>query len=227
MTNDQPKFNLEQVNREQPLYNQKLQEIYSKIVTTGVALRQVQKWQEEGNRVVITDVVCDIYHRAHSEYFLSAKLLGDKLLVRVDTDAHVAEKKDPEGPLVNYKNRTENLAHIPYIDMITSKSSGGLDWIKFYRPNVLIKSTTSGVKLIKDIDDIKIILKENNIDCQIIVADEQQNIVPESEWISKAIEYDNTKLSPEKNSGSTIKNEYARRLQSRQVEKEYLQCDIN
>lgn len=203
-----------------------LQEVYSKITTPNIALRQVQKWQEAGDKVVVTDVVCDLYHRAHSEYFLAAKLLGDKLLVRVDTDDYVASKKDPEGPLVNYPNRVKNLAHIPYIDSITSKSTGGLDWIKFYKPDVLIKSTTSGEKLIRDIDEIKVILSENNIDCRIIVLDANCNEVEESQWLSKAIEYDLNKLSPEKNSGSTIKAEYARRLQERQVGKEFLQCEL-
>jgi bifunctional ADP-heptose synthase (sugar kinase/adenylyltransferase) len=228
MTN-QPKINIEQTSIAEPIieetmYDRNLREVYDKIKSPEVALRQVQKWQEKLLDVAITDVVVDLPTYLHKEYYLAIKSKCDKLVVRIDEDDYVKSKKGPNRPTVEYPRRVKESAHSQYVDLITSKSSGNLDWIKYYRPDIIVKSTTSGAKLIKEIEELQQIAREINLDLQIIILDESCHEVPMEQALAKAVEYDKNKFGEEKFSGSIIE----RKIQDNFVlnNQNNLTCDL-
>ncbi len=66
--------------------------------------------------------------------------LGDLLIVGVDSDAKVRERKGPNRPIVPESERIQILSHLRHVDAITIKldteKPNGL--IKLIRPDVLV-----------------------------------------------------------------------------------------
>src|SRR6266581_9342039 len=97
---------------------------YAKIVEPEAAKGLIRNWQNQNQRVVMVDAVLDIPHFAHAEYFLACANLGDRLALRVNSDAFVTSRKDHRGPIVPFQERAMHAAHYPYIDVVTSKDEG-------------------------------------------------------------------------------------------------------
>jgi len=182
---------------------------YFKIVSPNVALERIRSWQKEDKRVVMVDAVLDLPHVAHAEYFLACANLGDKLTLRVNSDAFVAKRKDPRGPIVKWEERAKHAARYPYIDLITSKDEGGWDWLQEYNPDVIIKSITSGSAVLEEIDKVKPYLI--GLRTTLIVMDEYGNIIPIEQAQQKGSEYEADKLTTQRISGSIIKDEIIKR----------------
>ena len=179
-----------------------LDQIYSKIVSPAKAIYQTRMWQAQKQKVAVIDTVFDLPTYLHKEYSLAVKNYSNKLICRIDTDEYVKTKKGENKPYINLENRQKETAHNTYIDLITTKSEGGINWIKYYRPDILVKSTTSGVKLIQEIEEIEQLSKQINLNLEIIILDENCERAERSEALSKAIEYDNTKFRKDRFSGS-------------------------
>jgi glycerol-3-phosphate cytidylyltransferase-like family protein len=193
---------------------------YDIITNPGQALRQVREWQEQGLRVAITDVVCDILHYRHFEYFEAIKQYADRLLVRADTSELVANKKDSRGSIVPLEFRLKALAHIRHVDLLTVKNRMGLEWVDVYQPDVIIKSTTSGVKVVNEIEELASLQHQP----ELILFDQDNNIVPLDKAEAEARAYDQDKYGVDKFSGSVIKQEIKDRYQNDIAE--YLTCDL-
>lgn len=121
------------------------------------------------------DAVLDLAHFTHAEYFLVCANLGDKLALRINSDRFVALRKDRRGPLVGWTERAMHAAHYPYIDLITSKDAGGWDWLLYFNPDVIVKSTTSGRAVLNEIEQQRPFLERLNT--EVVVMDEYHNIV--------------------------------------------------
>jgi glycerol-3-phosphate cytidylyltransferase-like family protein len=202
---------------EQPVQQPKTYDI---ITNPGQALRQVREWQGQGLKVAITDVVCDILHYRHFEYFEAIKQHADKLLVRVDTSELVQSKKDSRGSIVPLEYRLKALAHIRTVDLLTVKNRMGLEWVDIYKPDIVIKSTTSGVKVVKEIEELASLQHQP----ELILFDQDNNLVPLDRAEAEARAYDDNKYSGDKFSGSIIKQEIKDRFQEDIAE--YLTCDL-
>ncbi len=191
--------NVEKMPTQKPVF-----EAYDKIKNVGDTLRQVRNWQDQKQSVVVVDVVCDIAHYLHKEYFAVTKSLADKLVVRVDTDEYVKSKKGERRPYNTLEYRQKDLAHLQYIDTVTTKSDGGLKWVEIYKPDFVVKSTTSGAKLIAEIEQIEALIKQNKLLTQIIILDENCQLVDRELALDKALKYDQTKYDAGRHSGSVI-----------------------
>jgi bifunctional ADP-heptose synthase (sugar kinase/adenylyltransferase) len=209
---------------ERSALQKQLDQIYSKIVSPSRAIYQARMWQAEKQKVAVIDTVFDLPTYLHKEYSLAVKQYCDKLICRIDTDEHVKEKKGQNKPYINLENRQKETAHSPYIDLITTKSQGGTDWIKYFQPNIIVKSTTSGAKLMQEIEELELLAKNLRLDLEIIILDENCELVERSEALLKAIEYDNTKYREDRFSGSVI----AKKIQDGFVldNQSDLTCDI-
>lgn len=182
---------------------------YSKIVDINSAIKQSINWRNEGNIVVIADAVLDIPHYRHAEFLLKCAILGDKLILRVNTDEFVSMRKDPRGPIVSLEKRQKHAAHYPYVDLITTKDTGGWDWLIDYKPNYVVKSITSGINVLNEIMAIQPYL--DKAETKIIIMDEYANIIPTKKFLEEGLRYEEDKYSPDKISGSIIKKEIIRR----------------
>ena len=107
---------------------------------------RVELWKKAGLRIVLTSGTWDLFHVGHAEYFEKAKAHGDLLIVGVDSDAKVRERKGPHRPVVPEGERVRILAHVRHVDAITLKPADEKPnaLIKLVRPDVLIMSKTTG-----------------------------------------------------------------------------------
>ena len=91
-------------------------------------------------RVVFTNGCFDILHRGHVTYLEQARLLGDALVVGVNTDASVARLKGPGRPLMREGERALILAALSSVTAVTlfDEDTPG-ELIAALRPDVLVK----------------------------------------------------------------------------------------
>jgi len=93
-----------------------------------------------GLKIVLTQGTWDLVHIGHARYFKEAKEHGDVLVVGVDSDAKVRERKGPERPIVPQDERVEMVTHMKYVDVAVIKEIHHPKWhlIKIVRPDILI-----------------------------------------------------------------------------------------
>ena len=82
----------------------------------------------------------DILHKGHIDLLRFAKSRGSFLLVAVDTDIRVSEKKGPDRPVNNLENRVEVLKSIRYINEVKSFGSDEelTAIIKDFLPDIMV-----------------------------------------------------------------------------------------
>jgi cytidyltransferase-like protein len=191
---------------------------YHKIVSTAIAIAMCSEWRAKGETVAVSDGCYDILHYKHAEYIAAIANQVDHLVIRVVENT----KKDPRGSVIPFSERLKMLAHLHPVDAVTGmQEDSGLDWIEEFKPDKVFKSTTSGVNVMNEIDQVMNLKHQ----AEIIVLDEDCNFVPLSEAAAKGQQYDDTKFDPNRSSGSTHK----RTIQNRQIEdlQPYLQCDLS
>jgi rfaE bifunctional protein nucleotidyltransferase chain/domain len=93
-----------------------------------------------GLRVVLTQGTYDMVHIGHARYFEEAKKHGDILVIGVDSDEKVRDRKGPERPVVPQEERLEMVAHLRPVDVVVLKELNHPKWhlIKTVKPDVLI-----------------------------------------------------------------------------------------
>jgi len=103
-----------------------------------VSLRS--KWKREQKKVVFTNGVFDILHRGHVEYLSSARLLGDILIVGVNSDASVKRIKGPLRPIVMEGDRAFIISRIACVDAVCLfDEDTPLNLISAVVPDILVK----------------------------------------------------------------------------------------
>jgi D-glycero-beta-D-manno-heptose 1-phosphate adenylyltransferase len=93
-----------------------------------------------GQRIVLTSGSFDLIHLGHVKYLAKAKELGDVLVVGVDSDRKIRDRKGEDRPLVPQQERLEMLAHQRPVDLIYLKVDEDERWalIKAVEPDVLV-----------------------------------------------------------------------------------------
>ncbi|HET7098738.1 MAG TPA: hypothetical protein VFI61_00655 [Patescibacteria group bacterium] len=188
---------------------------YKKIVGIKEAQKLAQLWRKQGLRLVATSGVFDIATFKHPEYLQAASNLGDKLIVRLDSDLHIQKNKNPQGSVIPWRMRSKHLAHYPYVDLIVP-NPGGVDWIEKLMPDVSVFSITSSSEIGRKIEIMQPYF--NKISTEVVVMDELFNLVPKKLIKTKALKYEKSKLNKKHISGTLIKEEIVRRaLQRRKI----------
>ncbi len=91
-------------------------------------------------RVVFTNGCFDILHVGHARYLRDAKMLGDVLVVGVNTDSSVKRLKGPERPIQNENDRAELLASLACVDFVTLfDEDTPRELIEKIAPDILVK----------------------------------------------------------------------------------------
>lgn len=82
----------------------------------------------------------DILHRGHLELLNYAKSLGDFLMVGIDTDERVSEKKGPTRPIHKQEDRKFFLENLKAVDEVRLFSSDDEleNLVKSYKPDIMI-----------------------------------------------------------------------------------------
>jgi len=93
-----------------------------------------------GLKLVLTSGVWDLFHIGHSRYLEEAKKRGNVLIVGVDSDEKVRNRKGPHRPVVGENERMEILCHCRHVDIVCLKHHSDPKWhfVKTVQPDVLI-----------------------------------------------------------------------------------------
>ena len=93
-----------------------------------------------GNRVVFTNGVFDLLHPGHVRYLQDARVLGDALLVGLNSDRSVRANKGLSRPLNGQDERAEVLLALACVDGVTIfDEDTPYDIIAAVQPDVLVK----------------------------------------------------------------------------------------
>ena len=100
-----------------------------------------------GMEIILTSGTFDLFHMGHGRYLEKAKQSAknfDKaiLVVGIDSDERVRDRKGPDRPIVSEHERIETICHSRYVDLVTLKKIDDQKWelIKIVSPDILIIS---------------------------------------------------------------------------------------
>jgi D-beta-D-heptose 7-phosphate kinase/D-beta-D-heptose 1-phosphate adenosyltransferase len=116
----------------------------------------IKKCRKEELKIVLTQGTFDMVHIGHARYFEAAKKHGNILIVGVDSDEKVRNRKGPDRPVVPEDERMEMLTHIRSVDVVVLKDANNPKWalIKMVKPDVLIATkATYTQEQVKQLED--------------------------------------------------------------------------
>ena len=107
---------------------------------SDVLIKKVEACRELGQSIVMTSGSFDLTHIGHARYLELAKKYGDILVVGVDSDEKIRQRKGDTRPIVPDTERMELLAHLKPVDLVTIKHADEPKWelIKRITPDTLI-----------------------------------------------------------------------------------------
>ena len=123
------------------LYETEIKKKYcSKIVTLSTATDIVKTWKILGERVVFTNGCYDLLHLGHIYSFRTAKNMGDKLVVGVNSDTSIKRIKGEKRPINTLEERITTLSFLDMIDMIiVFEEETAINIIKELSPDIYAK----------------------------------------------------------------------------------------
>ncbi|HEX7018201.1 MAG TPA: adenylyltransferase/cytidyltransferase family protein [Patescibacteria group bacterium] len=110
------------------------------ILEAAAVVPFVEKYRQQGKKIVLTQGSFDLVHIGHARYCREAKKHGDILIVGVDSDEKVRTRKGPDRPVVPEDERLEMLTYLSAVDHVVLKELNAPKYnlIKLIRPDVLI-----------------------------------------------------------------------------------------
>ncbi|MEQ1756822.1 MAG: D-glycero-beta-D-manno-heptose 1-phosphate adenylyltransferase [Vicinamibacterales bacterium] len=95
---------------------------------------------EHGQIIVFTNGVFDLLHPGHVRYLREARMLGDRLVVGVNSDRSVKAIKGPSRPVTPEAERAEILLSLDSVDaVVIFDEVTPLALITLLQPDVLVK----------------------------------------------------------------------------------------
>lgn len=122
--------------------NNSMQADYTqKVMKLENLVEQVSVLQKRNRKIVFTNGCFDILHAGHIQYLNEAKMLGDFLIVAVNTDQSVKRlNKGEERPVNQEQDRALQLAALQMVDaVILFKEDTPTEVIRQIKPDVLVK----------------------------------------------------------------------------------------
>lgn len=119
-----------------------MEKVTDKIQNLEPAKALVSKWRKEGGKVVFTNGCFDILHFGHVDYLQKARLLGDKLVVGLNTDESVSRFKGINRPIQDQDSRAMILASLQFVDLVVLfDEDTPLQLISALLPDVIVKGS--------------------------------------------------------------------------------------
>ena len=99
----------------------------------------VDRLKADGKKIVFTNGCFDIVHIGHIRYLKKARVLGDVLVIGLNSDKSVSMIK-PERPINPQNYRAEILSSLEMVDYVTLfDEETPYELIKFIKPDILVK----------------------------------------------------------------------------------------
>lgn len=133
-----------------PIHRTELVELWQKLhelrwkpyepLTVKTMAHKIRRWQDKGETVVFTNGCFDILHRGHIVYLQQAAMLGDHLVVGINSDDSVRRLKGAMRPLVGEQDRAMLLSALSCIDdVVLFSEDTPKKLLEQLRPDVLVK----------------------------------------------------------------------------------------
>jgi rfaE bifunctional protein nucleotidyltransferase chain/domain len=135
----------------------KPESIQAKIITSPEDLaRKLHIWKFLGKKIVFTNGCFDLLHRGHVEYLDKASLLGDMLIIGMNSDSSVKLLKGESRPVQDEYSRALILASLSFVDLVVPFSEETPHaLISQIKPDVLVKGGDYEVSEIVGYDILK------------------------------------------------------------------------
>lgn len=116
-------------------------QIRDKVMTSTEQLAErVDFWKSTGKKIVFTNGCFDLIHVGHVLYLESAAMLGDVLIVGLNSDTSVRRLKGSGRPINDQMNRSCVLAALSSVDaVIVFEEDDPLRLITEICPDILVK----------------------------------------------------------------------------------------
>ena len=114
------------------------------------------KLKAEGKKVVFTNGVFDLIHSGHVDYLSKAKILGDVLIVGLNSDESVKRIKGDKRPILKQEERAfilSNLKPVDYVIFFDEDTPEKL--ISEIIPDILVKGADWAVEKIVGCEIVK------------------------------------------------------------------------
>lgn len=99
-----------------------------------------QTLKQNGRRVVFTNGCFDLLHMGHIDLLEKARMLGDVLVVGLNSDASIRRLKGPQRPVQTFESRAKVLAGLASVDFVVGfEEDTPLRLIDTLMPNTLVK----------------------------------------------------------------------------------------
>ena len=116
-----------------------------KILTKHALENFVRSKRKDGKSIVLSSGSWDMLHVGHMRYLKAARELGDVLIVGVDSDTKIRQRKGKDRPIVSQGERMEMISHLEHVDAVFLKTPQHApnELIALIRPDVLVVSVTT------------------------------------------------------------------------------------
>ncbi|MHB8842980.1 MAG: D-glycero-beta-D-manno-heptose 1-phosphate adenylyltransferase [Candidatus Aquicultor sp.] len=112
----------------------------NKIIARPQIAGLISDLKRKKQKIVFTNGCFDLLHVGHVRYLQEARLLGDCLVIGLNSDQSVGEIKDPARPLISEAQRAEVLAALECVDYIVLfDEADPYKLIEEVRPDILVK----------------------------------------------------------------------------------------
>ncbi|MDO8991857.1 D-glycero-beta-D-manno-heptose 1-phosphate adenylyltransferase [Daejeonella sp.] len=131
----------------------RLDNIKSKIYTTGQIKSALNVWRLLGKKLVFTNGCFDLLHLGHIDYLSKAADMGDKLVIGLNSDESASALKGPGRPIIDQLSRSVMLASFSFVDaVVIFDEPTPLHLIELVRPDILVKGADYSIEQIVGAD---------------------------------------------------------------------------
>lgn len=100
----------------------------------------ILKIEDIEDKIIFTNGVFDILHKGHLELLKTARSLGSKLIVGINSDSSVKRLKGKSRPINNQQIRKEQLECLPWVDKVEIfEEDTPYNLIKELKPDIIVK----------------------------------------------------------------------------------------
>ena len=111
-----------------------------KELTWEETAQKIRQWQQKGETVVFTNGCFDILHRGHVLYLQQAAMLGQHLVIGLNSDDSVRRLKGETRPLVHEEDRAVLLSALGCVDeVVIFTEDTPAELLRVLRPDILVK----------------------------------------------------------------------------------------
>lgn len=104
------------------------------------ALREIEKYKADGKKIVFTNGCFDIFHAGHVLLLARAKMLGDVLVVGINSDDSIRRLKSADRPIISQIERQIVIQFHKSVDyVLIFGEDTPRNLIKLIKPDILVK----------------------------------------------------------------------------------------